>query len=271
MARPMRGEVLALREKEFVEAAVAQGAGPLRVMFGELLPNLWSTIIVFFTLNIANNMLLEAALSFLGAGVQPPNSSWGTMISNGVELLYSAPLLSDRPRADDPAHGALAEHPRRRPARRARPEVEGAGSRPTPARYEPEGADGLMARFVVRRLLGMVAGPLRDLGDRLPDLQRDPQLRPGAADRGQERDAAADRRTSTRNGASTSRCRSAVPDDDGEDLHRRADLLREPARRRRTDRRGDPGDPLALHRRRDDLDVLRARSSATSRRCGPVA
>ncbi len=60
MARPLRGEVLALREKEFVEAAIAQGAGSLRIMFAELLPNLWSTIIVFFTLNIANNMLLEA-------------------------------------------------------------------------------------------------------------------------------------------------------------------------------------------------------------------
>ncbi len=97
MARPLRGEVLALREKEFVEAAVAQGAGPLRVMFGELLPNLWSTIIVFFTLNIANNMLLESALSFLGAGVQPPNSSWGTMISTGFELITSAPLLTILP------------------------------------------------------------------------------------------------------------------------------------------------------------------------------
>ncbi len=97
MARPLRGEVLALREKEFVEAAVAQGAGPLRVMFGELLPNLWSTIIVFFTLNIANNMLLEAALSFLGAGVQPPNSSWGTMISSAFNLIASEPLLSILP------------------------------------------------------------------------------------------------------------------------------------------------------------------------------
>jgi peptide/nickel transport system permease protein len=97
MARPLRGEVLALREKEFVEAAVAQGAGPLRVMLGELLPNLWSTIIVFFTLNIANNMLLEAALSFLGAGVQPPNSSWGTMISSGFEVISSEPLLSVLP------------------------------------------------------------------------------------------------------------------------------------------------------------------------------
>ncbi|HEX7059596.1 MAG TPA: ABC transporter permease [Solirubrobacterales bacterium] len=94
MARPIRGEVLALREKEFVEAAISQGAGPLRVMFGELLPNLWSTIIVFFTLNIANNMLLESALSFLGAGVQPPASSWGTMVSSGYGLIYSAPLLT---------------------------------------------------------------------------------------------------------------------------------------------------------------------------------
>jgi len=97
MARPLRGEVLALREKEFVEAAVAQGGGPIRVMFGELLPNLWSTVIVFFTLNIANNMLLEAGLSFLGAGVQPPNSSWGTMISSGFETISSEPLLSILP------------------------------------------------------------------------------------------------------------------------------------------------------------------------------
>ena len=63
IARPIRGEVLALSEKEFVEAAIAQGAGPLRVMFGELLPNLASTIIVFFTLTIANNMLLRGRRS----------------------------------------------------------------------------------------------------------------------------------------------------------------------------------------------------------------
>src|SRR5215207_6057596 len=85
MARPIRGEILALREKEFIEAAVAQGKGPLRIMFSELLPNIISTIIVFFTLNIANNMLLESALSFLGAGVRPPNASWGTMIADGYQ------------------------------------------------------------------------------------------------------------------------------------------------------------------------------------------
>lgn len=97
IARPIRGEVLSLSEKEFVEAAVAQGAGPLRVMFGEILPNLASTIIVFFTLMIANAMLFEAGLSFLGAGVQPPNSSWGTMVTVGVDLLRIQPLLAIAP------------------------------------------------------------------------------------------------------------------------------------------------------------------------------
>jgi len=94
MARPIRGEILALREKEFVEAAVAQGNGPLRIMVSELLPNVVSTIIVFFTLNIANNMLLESALSFLGAGVRPPNASWGTMIADGYQNVYTAPHLT---------------------------------------------------------------------------------------------------------------------------------------------------------------------------------
>ena len=97
MARPLRGEVLALREREFVEAAVAQGAGPLRLMFGEILPNLWSTIIVFFTLNVANALLVESGLSFLGAGVQAPHTSWGLMIAKGSELLYSAPQLTIAP------------------------------------------------------------------------------------------------------------------------------------------------------------------------------
>jgi peptide/nickel transport system permease protein len=97
MARPLRGEVLSLREKGFVEAAVAQGASPLRVMFGELLPNLVSTIVVLFTLNVANAMLFEAALSFLGVGVQPPDASWGSMVGDGFELISSSPLLTILP------------------------------------------------------------------------------------------------------------------------------------------------------------------------------
>jgi peptide/nickel transport system permease protein len=94
MARPLRGQVLSLREKEFVEAARAQGAGPLRIMFGELLPNLASTILVFFTLLVANAVLLEAALSFLGAGVRPPETSWGTLINDGIDRITTAPHLT---------------------------------------------------------------------------------------------------------------------------------------------------------------------------------
>jgi peptide/nickel transport system permease protein len=94
MARPVRGQVLSLREKEFVEAARAQGAGPFRIMFTEVMPNLSSTVIVFFTLLIANAILLESALSFLGAGVQPPNPSWGTMIDEGIDRIATAPHLT---------------------------------------------------------------------------------------------------------------------------------------------------------------------------------
>jgi peptide/nickel transport system permease protein len=94
VARPLRGQVLSLREKEFVDAARAQGAGPLRIMFSEILPNLSSTIIVFFPLVVANAILLEAALSFLGAGVRPPEPSWGGMISEGVARIVTAPHLT---------------------------------------------------------------------------------------------------------------------------------------------------------------------------------
>jgi len=94
MARPIRGHVLALREQQFVEAARAQGAGSLRTMFSELLPNLSSTIIVFLPLMVANAILLEAALSFLGVGVLPPDPSWGNMIDTGIDRLVTAPHLT---------------------------------------------------------------------------------------------------------------------------------------------------------------------------------
>ena len=94
MARPLRGQVLALREREFVEAARAHGAGHARIMFSEILPNLASTIVVFLPLMIANAILLEAALSFLGAGVRPPEPSWGTMIGDGVDRILTGPHLA---------------------------------------------------------------------------------------------------------------------------------------------------------------------------------
>jgi peptide/nickel transport system permease protein len=94
MARPVRGQVLSLREKEFVEAARAQGAGHLRIMFSEILPNIASTVIVFFPLMVANAILLEAALGFLGVGVQNPEPSWGTMIGDGVDHILGGPHLA---------------------------------------------------------------------------------------------------------------------------------------------------------------------------------
>jgi peptide/nickel transport system permease protein len=94
VGRPLRGQVLSLREKEFVEAAIAQGASPLRIMFSELLPNIASSVLVFFTLIIANNIVLEAALSFLGAGVQLPEPSWGNLIAEGQTRIVTAPWLS---------------------------------------------------------------------------------------------------------------------------------------------------------------------------------
>jgi peptide/nickel transport system permease protein len=97
VGRPLRGQVLSLREKEFIEASVAQGARPLRVMFVEILPNIASSVLVFFTLIIANNIVLEAALSFLGAGVQPPTASWGTLISDGQTLIVTRPWLALAP------------------------------------------------------------------------------------------------------------------------------------------------------------------------------
>jgi peptide/nickel transport system permease protein len=94
IGRPLRGQVLALRNREFVEAATAQGAGPVRIMFTELLPNLASSVLVLFTLIVANAILTEVGLSYLGAGVRLPNPSWGTMIEEGSQKLSTAPGLS---------------------------------------------------------------------------------------------------------------------------------------------------------------------------------
>jgi peptide/nickel transport system permease protein len=86
MARIIRGQVLSLREKEFIDAARSIGASNRRIMFREILPNLVAPIIVYSTILIPTNILFEAALSFLGVGVQPPTPSWGEMISSATEI-----------------------------------------------------------------------------------------------------------------------------------------------------------------------------------------
>jgi peptide/nickel transport system permease protein len=92
--RPVRGQVLSVREKEYVEAAISQGASSLRLMFAEILPNVLSTVIVLLPLMIATTVLTESALSFLGIGVQAPKASWGTIIDDGQALLYTRPLVA---------------------------------------------------------------------------------------------------------------------------------------------------------------------------------
>jgi peptide/nickel transport system permease protein len=86
VARIIRGQVLSLREKEFVEASRSLGASNSRIMFRDIVPNLVAPIIVYATLFIPANILLEAALSFLGVGVQPPRASWGAMLSDAVSI-----------------------------------------------------------------------------------------------------------------------------------------------------------------------------------------
>jgi peptide/nickel transport system permease protein len=89
-ARIARGQVLSVREKEFVEAIRAQGGSQWRIVWRHILPNILSPLIVVATLDLARTIILESTLSFLGLGIQPPTPSWGGMLSDGREYLLSA-------------------------------------------------------------------------------------------------------------------------------------------------------------------------------------
>jgi peptide/nickel transport system permease protein len=93
VGRIVRGQTLALREREYVEAARSLGAGRGYILFRELLPNLVAPITVYTTLMIPTNILTEAALSFLGAGVKPPTPSWGQMLSAAVTVFQADPMF----------------------------------------------------------------------------------------------------------------------------------------------------------------------------------
>jgi len=93
LARIVRGQVLSLREREFVEAAVAMGARRRRILFTEILPNLWAPILVYATLTLPAYIGLEAALSFLGVGVLPPEMTFGAMLANSVSYFRVVPTL----------------------------------------------------------------------------------------------------------------------------------------------------------------------------------
>jgi peptide/nickel transport system permease protein len=89
-ARIARGQVLSVREKEFIEAIRAQGGSQWRIVWYHVLPNILSPLIVVATLDLARTIILESTLSFLGLGIQPPTPSWGGMLSDGREYLLSA-------------------------------------------------------------------------------------------------------------------------------------------------------------------------------------
>jgi len=93
MARIMRSQVQSLRQQEFVEAAISLGLSPATIIRRHLVPNALGPIIVYTTLTIPSVMLLEAFLSFLGLGVQPPQTSWGLLISYGTESMEEYPWL----------------------------------------------------------------------------------------------------------------------------------------------------------------------------------
>jgi peptide/nickel transport system permease protein len=97
VARLVRASALSVRQREYVRAAQALGAGHLRIMLTHILPNVVSPILVATTLSIGNIILLESVLSFLGLGIQPPMPSWGNMLTNAQELIWSAPQLAIYP------------------------------------------------------------------------------------------------------------------------------------------------------------------------------
>ena len=91
LARIIRGQVLSLREREFVESAVSMGAGTPRILFREILPNLWAPILVYSTLLLPTFIAAEATLSFLGVGLLPPTPSWGAMLADSVAFFTVVP------------------------------------------------------------------------------------------------------------------------------------------------------------------------------------
>ena len=93
MARIVRGQVLHIKQQDYIEAAVSQGASRLRIILKHVLPNVAGPVIVYATLTVPNVILLESFLSFLGLGIQPPQSSWGLLIAYGVETMEEYPWL----------------------------------------------------------------------------------------------------------------------------------------------------------------------------------
>ena len=239
LGKPIRGEVLRLREQDFIQAARVQGMGSWRIMLSEILPNLASMITVFIPMMLAYAILLEAYLSFLGAGVQAPNASWGTLISDGLPYIQTTPTYCLIPGAmlvlTVLSINVVGEEDRRR----ARPPRPGEG-------------EDLMGRFVVRRMasaiLLMFATSIVVFGifEVIPELQpgsghRRPQRHPHHGGRGQ-------RQVRLRQAGSR-----PVRQHDEADLHRPDHRLPGQPQRRPAVHPAVPGDGLPRRPGRADL------------------
>lgn len=97
IARVVRAQTLAVKEKEFIEAARANGTKRATIMMRHIFPNVVPTLIVLFSLSIPEAIMWESSLSFLGVGVQPPEASWGLLVAKGKEYIFSAPLVAIMP------------------------------------------------------------------------------------------------------------------------------------------------------------------------------
>lgn len=97
VARVVRSQTLALREKEFIEAARANGTSRAAIMVSHIFPNVVPTLIVLFSLSIPEAIMWESSLSFLGVGVQPPEASWGLLVAKGKEYMFQAPTVAIAP------------------------------------------------------------------------------------------------------------------------------------------------------------------------------
>ena len=96
-ARVVRSQTLSLREMEYVQAARSMGVGSFKTMFRHILPNCLPSLIVLFTLNIPGSILSESSLSYLGIGAQSPATSWGLMVSEGKDYLFTNPVVAIAP------------------------------------------------------------------------------------------------------------------------------------------------------------------------------
>jgi hypothetical protein len=243
--RPIRGQVLSLREKEFVEAGSCAGRRKLPPRLREILPNVISTVIVLLPLMIATTILTEAALSYLSIGVQSPQASWGTIIQDGQAFALLAAVGRDPAghlhRADGPARSTSSATA----CATRSTALEGAGEVvSTPSahlRHPPaDRAD---------------RGHVRPVRARLPAFLRDAGVDPARLMAGGIRTPRRSRPSAT-SSASTGRCRALRADDEAHVHHTGPDLVRQPHEGDPRDHRRGAGDILARFRRSRDLGRL---------------